>query len=136
MMMFEHLLKENDIHKEFEKYGLTNTDILFIKELIGGPPTSEMCSQPKDWLYRGRPEEKSFLYEVVANKKNGIDVDKWDYFARDCHCLGIPNNFDLGRYMQFARVIHVNSRRQICTRDKVCRSDKYSEDVLCFFSCQ
>ena len=55
--------------------------------------------------------EKSFLYEVgehvmavnnddmlfvqiVANKKNGIDVDKWDYFARDCHHLGIMINFD------------------------------------------
>ncbi|OXB61764.1 UNVERIFIED_CONTAM: hypothetical protein H355_005229, partial [Colinus virginianus] len=34
------------------------------------------------WPYRGRPKEKSFLYEIVANKKNGIDVDKWDYFAR------------------------------------------------------
>lgn len=34
------------------------------------------------WLYKGRPKEKSFLYEIVANKRNGIDVDKWDYFAR------------------------------------------------------
>ena len=34
------------------------------------------------WPYEGRPEEKSFLYEIVANKRNGIDVDKWDYFAR------------------------------------------------------
>lgn len=119
MMMFEHLLNENDIHKEFEKYGLTETDKMFIKELIGGPLTSEMSSQPSAWPYGGRPEEKSFLYEVVANKRNGIDVDKWDYFARDCHCLGIPNNFDLRRYMKFARVLDVNSRRQICTRDKV-----------------
>lgn len=37
---------------------------------------------PCQWPYRGRPKEKSFLYEIVANKKNGIDVDKWDYFAR------------------------------------------------------
>ena len=34
------------------------------------------------------------VFQIVANKRNGIDVDKWDYFARDCHCLGIPNNFD------------------------------------------
>ena len=73
----------------------------------------------QDWPYLGRPESKSFLYEVVANKRNGIDVDKWDYFARDCHNLGIPNNFDMRRYMKFARVIVVNDRRQICTRDKV-----------------
>jgi HD superfamily phosphohydrolase len=119
-MMFEHLLRANNIHKEFEKYGLTETDLIFITEQIAGPKTSEMSSQPPSWPYSGRPEEKSFLYEIVANKRNGIDVDKWDYFARDCHCLGIPNNFDLRRYMKFARVIEVNSRRQICTRDKVC----------------
>ena len=33
--------------------------------------------------------------QIVANKRTGVDVDKWDYFARDCHYLGIPNNFDL-----------------------------------------
>ena len=46
-------------------------------------------------------------------------MDKWDYFARDCHCLGIPNNFDMRRFMKFARVIDVKNRRQICARDKV-----------------
>ena len=32
--------------------------------------------------YKGRNPEKYFLYEIVSNKRNGIDVDKWDYFAR------------------------------------------------------
>ena len=32
--------------------------------------------------------------QIVANKRNEIDVDKFDYFARDCHHLGIPNSFD------------------------------------------
>ena len=32
--------------------------------------------------------------QIVANEKNGIDVDKWDYFARDCHYLGVKTNFD------------------------------------------
>ena len=111
--MFDHLLKENGLEKDFEKEGLDQKDILFIKEQIAGTKNTS------DWPYEGRVEEKSFLYEIVANKRTGIDVDKWDYFARDCHCLGIPNNFDLGRFMKFARVITVNSRRQICTRDKV-----------------
>ena len=115
-MMFDHLLKVNGLKKEFEEYGLNDKDIEFIKEQIAGP---KFNNQQSVWPYIGRPEEKSFLYEIVANKRNGIDVDKWDYFARDCHCLGIPNNFDLKRYMKFARVIDVNSRTQICTRDKV-----------------
>ena len=57
--------------------------------------------------YRGRPLQKSFLYEVVANKRNGIDVDKWDYFARDCYMLGIPASFDYRRLIRFVRVVDI-----------------------------
>jgi len=120
-MMFNYLLKSNDLNGEFHKFGLGDRDIQFIREQIAGPIYStgnEDCSDTT-WPYSGRDENKSFLYEIVANKRNGIDVDKWDYFARDCHCLGIPNSFDRKRYMKFARVIIVNSRSQICTRDKV-----------------
>lgn len=46
-----------------------------------------VCPQ---WPYKGRTEEKAFLYEIVANKRNGIDVDKWDYFARSVCMLERP----------------------------------------------
>uniref|UniRef100_A0A3P9JYH7 HD domain-containing protein n=1 Tax=Oryzias latipes TaxID=8090 RepID=A0A3P9JYH7_ORYLA len=72
------------------------------------------------WQYKGRGEDKSFLYEIVSNKQNGIDVDKFDYFARDCHYLGLKNNFDHMRYFKFTRVIEVETdeRKHICSRDK------------------
>ncbi|XP_071817032.1 deoxynucleoside triphosphate triphosphohydrolase SAMHD1-like isoform X3 [Apostichopus japonicus] len=70
------------------------------------------------WSYKGRGKDKSYLYEIVANKRNGIDVDKWDYFARDSMHLGIQNNFDWKRYLRFARVLHGPDGSQICTRDK------------------
>jgi hypothetical protein len=47
------------------------------------------------WPYFGREEKKSFLYEIVANKLSGIDVDKWDYFLRDDSHL-VRNLFDRG----------------------------------------
>uniref|UniRef100_A0A3B3QU07 HD/PDEase domain-containing protein n=1 Tax=Paramormyrops kingsleyae TaxID=1676925 RepID=A0A3B3QU07_9TELE len=73
----------------------------------------------RNWrFYKGRPESKSFLYDIVANERNSIDVDKMDYFARDCHHLGIRNNFDFERFLMFARVCVVDGKKQICTRDK------------------
>ena len=45
VMMFEHLLKVNNLREELEKYGLGETDIVFIKEQIAGPRQSEMSSQ-------------------------------------------------------------------------------------------
>lgn len=118
VMMFEHLINSNGLRDVMKYYGLIpEEDILFIKEQITGPPESPIKDSSK-WLYKGRPKEKSFLYEIVANKRNGIDVDKWDYFARDCHHLGIQNSFDYKRFLKFARVCEVDNMKHICTREK------------------
>ncbi|XP_020030850.1 deoxynucleoside triphosphate triphosphohydrolase SAMHD1 [Castor canadensis] len=115
--MFEHLVNSNGLKDVMEHYGLVpEEDICFIKEQITGPLDSP--TKDSSWPYKGRPKEKSFLYEIVANKRNGIDVDKWDYFARDCHHLGIQNNFDYKRFIKFARVCEVGNRKHICTREK------------------
>ncbi|KAF6718280.1 Deoxynucleoside triphosphate triphosphohydrolase SAMHD1, partial [Oryzias melastigma] len=116
--MFDHLMNENELN--LDPPLLEEDDLIFIKELILGRPLEEL-GEP-GWPYRGRTEDKSFLYEIVSNKQNGIDVDKFDYFARDCHHLGIKNNFDHMRYFKFARVIEVgtglNRRKHICLREK------------------
>uniref|UniRef100_A0A4W6DEZ8 SAM domain and HD domain 1 n=1 Tax=Lates calcarifer TaxID=8187 RepID=A0A4W6DEZ8_LATCA len=111
--MFDHLVDDNGLKPVMKQHGLVlPEDLDFIKEQIAGPQDT------KAWQYKGRPEDKSFLYEIVANKRNGIDVDKWDYFARDCYHLGIQNNFDYRRFLKFARVCEVDGQKHICTRDK------------------
>ncbi|XP_053387683.1 deoxynucleoside triphosphate triphosphohydrolase SAMHD1-like isoform X3 [Mercenaria mercenaria] len=107
--MFRYMLKANDLEKKFDE-----EDRTFIEELIDGPGET----YPKGEKNKKRREQKGFLYEIVSNKRNGIDVDKWDYFARDCHMLGIQNNFNHDRCIDFSRVIEVNGERQICYRDK------------------
>uniref|UniRef100_A0A3Q1G5H2 Deoxynucleoside triphosphate triphosphohydrolase SAMHD1 n=1 Tax=Acanthochromis polyacanthus TaxID=80966 RepID=A0A3Q1G5H2_9TELE len=112
LAMFDYLVEDNNLKPVMEQHGLVlPEDLDFIKEQIAGPLNT-------DWPYKGRPENKSFLYEIVANKRNGIDVDKWDYFARDCYHLGIQNNFDYRRFLKFARVCEVDGQKNICTRDK------------------
>ncbi|XP_072918224.1 deoxynucleoside triphosphate triphosphohydrolase SAMHD1-like [Hemitrygon akajei] len=121
--MFQHLISSNKLEGVLQSYGLVlPEDVEFIKEQIRGPATliHGEGNPPKGsvWPYKGRPQEKGFLYEIVANKRTGIDVDKWDYLARDCHHLGIRNNFDFERFLKFARVCEVGKMNLICTRDK------------------
>uniref|UniRef100_A0A8C6U095 HD domain-containing protein n=1 Tax=Neogobius melanostomus TaxID=47308 RepID=A0A8C6U095_9GOBI len=123
IQIFEHIVETLDEDKEDEMLSrLKNLlnggeedaeghDLHFIKEMIIEP------TEPGK--YKGRKENKHFLYEIVANKQNGIDVDKFDYFARDCHHLGMKNSFDHLRYIKFARVCDVKEKGlQICARDK------------------
>ncbi|RXG69845.1 Deoxynucleoside triphosphate triphosphohydrolase SAMHD1 [Armadillidium vulgare] len=115
--MFKYIM--NQLKKEVEFYGLDKNDIIFIQELIVPAKDSSSSS----WPYKGRPKEKGFLYQIVANDQNGVDVDKWDYFLRDSHSLGLKVTFDYRRLMKFSRVINSSSEKGdqnliICFRDK------------------
>ncbi|XP_025075972.1 deoxynucleoside triphosphate triphosphohydrolase SAMHD1-like [Pomacea canaliculata] len=112
--MFEHMCKNEKLREMFKACGLDDKDLDFIKEQIEGRRAVTVT----DWPYKGRPKEKAFLYDIVANKRNGIDVDKWDYISRDSLHLGMKSNFDHLRFILFARVISVNNEPQICLRDK------------------
>ena len=63
-------------------------------------------------------KRKWFLYEIVSNKRNGIDCNKFDYFARDCVNVGVKSNFDCRRYFETIRILPIDDRLQICVRDK------------------
>ena len=49
---------------------------------------------------------KNFLYQIVCNKVNGIDVDKFDYFARDTYAIGLKFGFDYRRFFHQCKVIN------------------------------
>lgn len=67
-----------------------------------------------------------YKFQIVSNKDNGIDVDKWDYFLRDGNSINISISFDYKRLMQFSRVVvdpKLNPPRQVIAfRDKEARN--------------
>lgn len=60
------------------------------------------------------------IQQIVSNKNSEVDVDKWDYFARDYLQLGMRSSFDHDRFIQSARVCpDRQGKMQLCVRDKV-----------------
>lgn len=57
---------------------LTSRDFLFIKECILGGPLEGF-----DYFVGRQDKKLEWLYDIVSNRHNGLDVDKIDYFARD-----------------------------------------------------
>lgn len=93
-MMLEYMVDENNIDLDRE-------EINFIKDLIMGER-------------RGNSQRNGFLFDIVSNKRNSLDVDKYDYLQRDCYNIGIKSSIDCSRLMRMSRVID----DQICFHHK------------------
>eukprot|EP00727_Mastigamoeba_balamuthi_P011165 m51a1_g6671 putative hd phosphohydrolase domain-containing protein (450) ;mRNA; f:201476-204339 len=50
-------------------------------------------------------EEDGWLFQIVKNQKNSVDVDKFDYLARDSYMLGMKSTYDCSRLMNHSRAI-------------------------------
>lgn len=83
--------------------------INFVVRLIEGLKDSE--PMPTD-IQRG--PEKRFLFDIVSNKRSGIDVDKLDYLVRDSMAaFGTQNppGFDIYRIIKSCKVCYRDKRR-------------------------
>ncbi|XP_076110375.1 deoxynucleoside triphosphate triphosphohydrolase SAMHD1-like isoform X1 [Mytilus galloprovincialis] len=110
-MMIDYMIDENkELAEAFEKrFTDWKEKKEFIKDLIDGTKNKK------------ENKAKNYMYEIVANKRNEIDVDKMDYFARDCHGLGMKSNFDHLRYISQCRVMFSSDKSEettIAVRDK------------------
>jgi len=61
---------------------IEEVDLQFIKELICGGEDNG-----NQYPYKARGTDLFYLYEIISNKITGIDVDKFDYLARDDKAL-------------------------------------------------
>ncbi|KAJ2553691.1 hypothetical protein EV175_002851 [Coemansia sp. RSA 1933] len=102
-MMLRYAIDENNID-------IDEDDVRLIKRLIHG------SNSPVN-------DEKMFLFDIVANKHNGVDVDKFDYIQRDCYNVGVKSSYDFSRLMLNSRVIE----------DEVCYNHKEAYNLTEMF---
>lgn len=86
-VLLEMIIKE---HKKLSKI-IGDGEIQFMKNLIH--PTKD---------------HTGFIYQIVSNTLNGLDVDKYDYIQRDSYVTGTPSSFKADRLIGQARIINNN----------------------------
>lgn len=64
-----------------------------------------------------------WIFQIVSNPLNSIDVDKFDYLVRDTQATGLKFGFDFSRIIEDAKVID----------NKICYSHQCSEDIYQMF---
>ncbi|ORX51235.1 HD phosphohydrolase domain-containing protein [Hesseltinella vesiculosa] len=95
-MMLEYLIDDNQIDIDKD-----NTNL--IKDLIAGTPRAQ-----------SKYHDRGFLFDIVANKTNSVDVDKFDYIERDAQNLGLRSSYDAKRLLLYCRVVN----NEICYHHK------------------
>lgn len=78
------IVSESEVLSTF----MTSDDVCFINTLIDPPDNAT-----------------GFIYQIVSNNFNGLDVDKYDYINRDAHHSGVKSSFDCARLVDKALAI-------------------------------
>lgn len=103
VILLENIISDRKIKLLDEEYYIRefidNEAFLFISELINPNPDTP----------------KNFIFQIISNSLNGLDVDKLDYLYRDSFYLGSGNPYDLSRVISHVQVINKN----ICFPEKI-----------------
>ncbi|KAJ3409877.1 SAM domain and HD [Chytridiales sp. JEL 0842] len=102
--MLQYMIDDNQIEQ------LDESEVKFVKRLIRGVSPEEYAAG----MGMTKSDGRMFLYDIVANKRNSVDVDKFDYISRDCAYLGMKTGYDYKRAIHFSRVV----------QDQICWSHK------------
>ncbi|KAI8527127.1 hypothetical protein RHMOL_Rhmol12G0051900 [Rhododendron molle] len=100
LKMIEHIVDVHSIDIESESLNK-------VKEMVVASNENAPSKSSK---------EKLFLYDIVANGRNGIDVDKFDYMVRDSRACRLGYEFQFPRLLENMRVMD----DEICYRAKEC----------------
>ena len=113
---YEHEYRGLDIFKNMvKKYNLelSNEEINIICNIID--PPLEL--------------QDNWLYQIINNKINHIDVDKIDYILRDSYHIGLFHN-DFSRILTMIKVSYFNKSLVLAWHEKI------QHDIYLLFSCR
>uniref|UniRef100_A0A0N4UVN3 HD domain-containing protein n=1 Tax=Enterobius vermicularis TaxID=51028 RepID=A0A0N4UVN3_ENTVE len=86
VQLFRRICSNSKLKKELDDF-LEPEDYIFIEELIS--PPKKKFNENGHWICKGRPAEKSYLYDIICNNNDSFDVDKYDYILRDATFTGM-----------------------------------------------
>ena len=107
--LLEYIVKKYDIE-------LNKDQLKVIGDLINPKESKYSKWKPKYMIGK-------WIFQIVSNPLNSIDVDKFDYLTRDTRAVGLKMGFEYSRIIMDARVIN----------DNICYSSYCNDDIYNMF---
>lgn len=129
IMLFYEIITDKKIKFNNDEYYMSDfideEAFEFIAELINPTDLPDSPDSPDaihltDAIYS---TPTNFIFQIISNSLNGLDVDKLDYLYRDSFYLGSGNSYDLSRIISHIQVINKN----------ICFPEKISYDIYKIF---
>ena len=92
IIILKKLIKKNNIP-------ISDEELKVIGDLIN-PKTSNYEKWSKEF------QVGKWIFEIISNPRNNVDVDKFDYINRDNRAIGLKLDVDFSRLIMQARVIN------------------------------
>ncbi|MEN2496918.1 MAG: SAM domain and HD [Marteilia pararefringens] len=101
IVLIDHMIQENRLEDVFNAdCGINRRDIDLIKSMILGEKEEYFQKYPE-----ASRRDEAFLFDIIANNRNGIDVDRVDYLHRDSFFLKAPHRIDYRWLMQSSKLV-------------------------------
>ena len=97
--IFKNIVESNPIIKN----RINNDSIKFVCDLIN--PSKEL--------------KNNWIYQIVCNKVNDIDVDKIDYILRDSYHIGLPLQGEFSRLITMVKVCNYEDNKVLAWNKKL-----------------
>ena len=97
--IFKNIVESNPIIKN----RINNDSIKFVCDLIN--PSEEL--------------KNNWIYQIVCNKVNDIDVDKIDYILRDSYHIGLPLQGEFSRLITMVKVCNYEDNKVLAWNKKL-----------------
>jgi HD superfamily phosphohydrolase len=118
---FKNIPEDLKIHEkrsgEIIKYIIKNNEKL--KQII----TDDHIKFIQNLIYPNIDIHKNFVYQIISNNLNAIDVDKCDYLSRDSYVLGINTGIDYSHLLENIYIID----------DVICYPKQSFHDIISLF---
>lgn len=105
---FSHVFDDVFLPNKLNSHEMRSS-YLIDKIITESPLLSQIILKPEIEFIKSliNPSKKNngFLYQIVSNSLNGLDVDKYDYLTRDALMTGFKSGFDFSRLVNDVYVI-------------------------------